>query len=59
MISTWSSIIFWETSHLPLPLGQNVGLGEGYAAAISQNLILIKAFLPLSLWSPSMGPYNA
>ena len=29
----------------------------GYVA-ISQNLTLIKAFLPLSLWSPSMGPYN-
>ena len=57
MMSTWSSIIFWETSHLPLPLQQNVGVGEGYVA-ISQNLTLIKAFLPLSLWSPYMGPHK-
>ena len=48
MMISWSSIISRETLHLPLSLGQNVGLGEGYVA-ISQNLTLTKAFLPLSL----------
>lgn len=59
MMSTWSSIIFWQTSHLPLPLGENVGLGEGYVA-ISQNLTLIKAliFCPFLYGVPPWDLYN-